>query len=75
MRTPIVLTSSQIERLNELAKQLNCSWTELISRAIDQFLEQNAILGDEAFGSWSHSPEDGIELQHRLRSEWESTPS
>lgn len=71
MQAVIDLPEEQIEPLNTLAASLELSRTELIRRAVADYLRRfEPTTEDVAFGIWQQRNEDGLEDQARLRSEW-----
>jgi predicted transcriptional regulator len=72
MRTVIDLPDEQIEPLKTLASSLNISRTELIQRAVADYLRRFETPTDEtAFGIWKQRGEDGLAYQERMHSEWD----
>jgi len=72
MRTIVELPDEQITHLKALGKRLSLPRTELVRRAVAEYLAQHPTEGqDNAFGLWkSRSREDGLVYQRRMRAEW-----
>ena len=71
MRAIINLYDDQITELDALAGAERVSRTELVRRAVADFLDRNRRREtDAAFGLWEDRREDGLVYQDRLRSEW-----
>lgn len=72
MRTIIDLPEQQYEALKALAKREKASRTELVRRALAEYLERRAPAQlDDAFGLWRDRAEDGVAYQTRIRQEWD----
>jgi predicted transcriptional regulator len=71
MRTIVELPQNQIDALKKLGKRLDLPRTELVRRAVADYLSRNRPVPDDtAFGLWKGRAEDGVHYQQRLRSEW-----
>jgi predicted transcriptional regulator len=70
MRTIIDITDEQVKALDEISQLEGTSRAALIRQAIDRMLaedskrEQAAL---SAFGLWSHTKKDGLEIEALLR--------
>jgi metal-responsive CopG/Arc/MetJ family transcriptional regulator len=72
MRTIVDLPEEQIEALKVLGDQYNTSRTELVRRAVAEYLARRSVRADDAaFGIWQDRGEDGLAYQERMRREWE----
>jgi len=76
MRTLVNLTDEQIEALDGYCREEGVSRAEAVRRAVDCFLlvgrgPKRRLRSHPAFGSWKGRGIDGLELQRRLRREWE----
>ena len=72
MRTIIDIPDQQLEQMKPLIEQEGISRAELIRRAVSDYLKRYETCGAEtAFGLWAKTPEDGLQYQEELRSEWD----
>ena len=76
MRTLVNLTDEQVEALDAYCREEGVSRAEAVRRAVDRFLlvgrgRKRSLESHPAFGSWKGRGVDGLELQSRLRGEWE----
>jgi len=72
MRTIVDLPDEQLEPLKILGEQMKLSRSELVRRAVADYLRRHrAVTDDTAFGVWRGRSEDGLAYQERLRSEWD----
>jgi predicted transcriptional regulator len=73
MRTIVDLPDEQIEALKVLGDQYQTSRTELVRRAVAEYLARRNVRADDAaFGIWQSRGEDGLDYQGRMRREWET---
>lgn len=73
MRTIVDLPDAHIEALKLLGEQSRLSRSELVRRAVAEYLLDHSPKGkEEAFGIWSGNPRDGLDLQRTLREEWDA---
>jgi len=71
MRTIIEVPEATIRSLDRLGKQQKKSRAAIIRKAIDMYLEKEALpIPDSAFGLWKANAQDGLKYQEQLRSEW-----
>jgi metal-responsive CopG/Arc/MetJ family transcriptional regulator len=71
MRTIVELPERAIEALDRLGAERKVSRAALVREAVDRYLEVEAAAGRHAaYGAWD-ADEDGLEIQRRLRGEWE----
>ena len=72
MRAIIDLPNAQVQELDRLRRRNRVSRTELVRQAVTAFLEQqHREQACKAFGLWKKKPVDALDLQRRLRQEWE----
>ena len=73
MRIIVELPDEQITRLKALGKRLGLPRTELLRRAVTEYLSHHpTTIEDSAFGLWKdHAGEDGLAYQRRLRVDWD----
>jgi len=72
MRTIFTIPDDTVRRLDRLARQRRISRAEVIRRAVDALLSEDArTAGDEAFGLWHGRLRDSVAEQRRLRAEWD----
>jgi metal-responsive CopG/Arc/MetJ family transcriptional regulator len=71
MRTIVDLPEEQLKALASIGKREKVSRAELIRRAVAEYLRR---LGSgsthEAFGIWRDRGEESLDIQNRLRDEW-----
>lgn len=71
MRTLIDIPDEDIKLLNQVAKKLSVSRSELVRRAVAETLAPHRQkMNHAAFGAWSDFAEDGLAYQERMRAEW-----
>ena len=72
MRTLVDLTEKQVRDLDRVAKMRDVSRAELVRRAVDRYLADDAPERGSAFGLWKGAGNrvDGLRLQRRLRKDW-----
>ena len=76
-RVLLSLDDGQFGQLNSLAKKEHSSRTEIIRKAISEFLNRkkdkmvakHELL--EFAGAWKGKVVDGLEFQHKIRNEWD----
>jgi metal-responsive CopG/Arc/MetJ family transcriptional regulator len=73
MRTIVELPDNQIDHLKTLGKRLGLPRTELVRRAVADYLARHPTEPkDAAFGLWKErSLPDGLAWQQRMRTEWD----
>ncbi len=72
MRTIIDVPKEMIQTLDRVRLAEQKSRAALIREAISEYLGKKAVPSAEAaFGLWRQNPEDGVEMQRRLRDEWD----
>lgn len=72
MRTIVDIPSKDIQALDILSEQEHVSRAAVIRKAIEAYLQTHAASDPKAaFGIWKKKPKDGLELQRRLRREWD----
>ena len=73
MRTIVDLPDGVVEALDRIRARRRVSRAALLREAVERFVDTEAR-GDRerAFGAWGPG-EDGLELQRRLRGEWDET--
>ena len=72
MRTIVDIPDDQVAALKRLGEQAQVSRSELVRRAVGEYLQRHAIDNDDvAFGLWREQSIDGLALQESLRSEWQ----
>jgi predicted transcriptional regulator len=70
MRTLVDL-ESQVQALDELAREEKRPRAALIRQTIDEYLCRHRKLEDlDAFGLWGNRKVDGLAYQEQVRSEW-----
>jgi predicted transcriptional regulator len=74
MRTIVDLPDALLRQLTEIAAERGSSRAELIRRALAAFVERvpSAQDSERAFGLWRERGEDALQLQDRLRREWDA---
>lgn len=71
MRILTDIRDSQLQALDNLAKQEKISRAALIRHAVDDLLAKHRQeKQSEAFGLWGERAVDGLTYQEKLRSEW-----
>jgi hypothetical protein len=68
------IDASKVHELDMLAQTQSLRRTDLIVAAVDAYILSIRDRSKEpvkGFGLWKDTPEDGLEYQERLRSEWE----
>jgi hypothetical protein len=75
MRTIVEIPDEELRELTEICQREGISRAEAVRRAIRDYIAQDEAAFDEAFGSWKEHAEDGVELQRRLRAEWDDRDS
>ena len=71
MRILTDIRDSQLQALDNLAKQEKISRAALIRHAVDDLLAKHRQeKQSEAFGLWGERTVDGLAYQEKLRSEW-----
>jgi hypothetical protein len=81
MRALVDIPERQLAGLSEICAARKLSRAEVIRQALDAYIAQNRPGRKSAFGIWKGQelrlpgeaeplPEDGLEYQERLRSEW-----
>lgn len=72
MRTIIDVPKEMIQTLDRVRLAEQKSRAALIRDAISEYLGKKAVPSAEAaFGLWRQNPVDGVEMQKRLRDEWD----
>lgn len=75
VRTQIYLTEAERQGVAALARATNRTQSQIIRHALDLYLglsENNAAEQRRAaFGIWRKRKIDGVQLQRKLRGEWE----
>ena len=72
MRTIIDLPQEQVQRLDALCLHESISRAEAIRRAVGLYLErERRSMPDAAFGLWRDRTEGSLEMQDRIRREWD----
>lgn len=73
MRTIVALTDEQIQALADVCQRESISRSEAVRRAVDAFVkERPQARMEDYFGLWRDRPVDGVEVQRRLREEWDA---
>ena len=68
----IDIPQEAIKSLDDIAERKKLSRAEVIRRAIEIAIHAESSSGfKQAFGAWSHRKSSGIDLQRKLRKEWE----
>jgi metal-responsive CopG/Arc/MetJ family transcriptional regulator len=71
MRTPVDLSDTQVQALDEISKKEKRSRAALIRQAIDDYLARRRSKQDgDAFGLWGKRKVDGLAYQKKVRGEW-----
>lgn len=71
MRTLVDIPEEDLKLIKTVTKKLGVSRAEFVRRAISKSLAPHRRKMDHsAFGLWADHPEDGLEYQERIRSEW-----
>ena len=73
MRTIVDLPDQQIDHLKALGQRLKLPRTELVRRAVADYLARHPNdPEDTAFGLWEDRAEqDGLAYQQQIRAEWD----
>lgn len=74
MNVTVNIEDTQAVQLTALCQQDGKTAEDVVREALNLFfLQQRSSqkVRDPAFGSWSDFPEDGVDFQRRLRSEWD----
>lgn len=76
MRTIVDLPDQQIDHLKALSQRLKLPRTELVRRAVADYLAHHPTdLEDTAFGLWKERArqdgQDGLAYQQKIRAEWD----
>ncbi len=72
MRTFVDFPEQQLEALKSLGEQEGLSRTELMRRAVAEYLTRHqGKAGEPAFGLWRHQPRHSMGYQDELREEWD----
>lgn len=72
MRTIVDLPDDQLDALDVLCARERISRAEAVRRAVAGHLErQRSPVVRQAFGIWRDRPVDALELQAKLRDEWD----
>lgn len=75
MRTIIEIPDDDVNVLDKMSKQEECSRAAIIRNAIKDYIEKNkeqhssAVLS-QAFGMWQKTPVDGLSYEDKIRNEW-----
>ncbi len=73
VRTIIEVPDADIELLDQVGSNEQCSRAALIREAISELLRQKCLPSSEAaFGIWRGRQQNGVDYQRNLRSEWGS---
>jgi metal-responsive CopG/Arc/MetJ family transcriptional regulator len=71
MRLLIDLAQSQIDDLNDIAREDRKSRVALIREAVDGYLAtRRGRAASDAFGLWGDRAVDGLAFQQKARGEW-----
>ena len=71
-RILIDIPQEAVESLDQIAEKKDLSRAEIIRRAIEiAILTESSSGFKEAFGAWSQKKQKGVDLQRKLRREWE----
>jgi predicted transcriptional regulator len=72
MRTLVDLPQSDIRALDRLARREDVSRTELVRRAVADYLERQRSVPADAFGAWAahDAAGDGLAYERGMREEW-----
>ena len=71
MRTIVDLPDQQINHLKALGERLKLPRTELVRRAVADYLARHPTdPEDAAFGLWKDRARDGLDYQQKIRAEW-----
>ena len=71
MRTIVDLPERTVAELDRIRAERGVSRAALVREAVERYLAAQASVGRRAaFGAWD-GDEDGLELQRRLRGEWD----
>ena len=72
MRTIVDIPRENLASLDILGAQERVSRTELIRRAVEDYLRAHAASDPKAaFGMWKKKPKNALEFQRQLRREWD----
>ena len=72
MRTIVDIPRENLASLDILGAQERVSRTELIRRAIEDYLRAHTASDPKAaFGIWKKKPKNALEFQRQLRREWD----
>lgn len=76
MQTVVEIPDVLAPKLAELARREGRSEADVVSAAVQSYLEQKAPGGtDPAFGLWRERAVDGLAYQDKLRAEWPADES
>ncbi len=72
MRTLVDIPDAQLAELGRLCDQAQTSRSEIIRRAITEYIAKQSHEAVDAFGLWKRDENsvDGLEYQEQLRDEW-----
>ena len=71
MRTIVDIPEDQVEALKRLSERAHLSRSELVRRAVAEYLQRHSPgTGDAAFGLSREQPLDALAMQDSLRVEW-----
>jgi metal-responsive CopG/Arc/MetJ family transcriptional regulator len=71
MRTILEIPDEKIVILDSMSVSQKISRAELVRRAIDQYIIDNAAVRRGAnFGIWKHKKIDSLAFEKKLRNEW-----
>lgn len=71
MRTLVDIPDEDLKLIKSVTRKLGVSRAEFVRRAIDQSLTlHRGKMNHSSFGAWRDFPEDGLEYQQKIRSEW-----
>ncbi len=71
MRTIVDLPESERDQLDALCAQRGISRAQALREALVLWLERERPRHGAVFGLWSDRGPDGVELQRRLRQDWD----
>ena len=73
MRTIVDLPDRTVAELDRIRAERGISRAALVREAVERYLQAQASAGRRSvFGAWDDDDEDGLELQRRLRGEWDA---
>ena len=73
MRTIVDLPADAVEALDRLKRMTGRSRAALVREAVERYLDDHAEDDRRAaFGAWSGDDTDAVDLQRRLRAEWDA---